>query len=97
MQLDGGQGDVGGGRHHGHGAGGAGLQGDRHQLLLPAPGCGGADVDPLLPCLRIYCCLELFVLLFQSLHELSGLLLVEDYWPLHRSCCIPGIHLAVKF
>ena len=72
MQLDGGQGDVGRGGHHAHGgAGGAGLERDGHQLLLPAAAGGGADVDPLLARLRIYCCLKLFVLLFQSLHELS--------------------------
>lgn len=74
LQLDGGQGDVGGGLCH-HGAA-AGLQGDRHKLLLSAPGGGGADVDPLLSCLRVDRCLKLFV--FQSLDKLSRLLLVED-------------------
>ena len=77
MQLDRGQRDIGGGRHHGAAAG---LQGDGHELLVVA---GGADVDPLLPCLRVNRCLKLFVLLFQSLHELSRLLLVKDYRTLH--------------
>ena len=91
MQLDGGQGDVGGGRHHGAAAR---LQGDGHELLVVT---GGADVDPLLSCLRVDRCLKLFVLLFQSLHELSRLLLVEDYWTLHWGGWVPGIHRAVKF
>ena len=91
LELDGGQRDVGRGRHHGAAAR---LQGDGHELLVVA---GGTDVDSLLPCLRVDRCLKLFVLLFQSLHELSRLLLVEDYWTLHRGRGVCGIHPAVKF